>query len=253
MGIFQYRLVRVVMLVVGIHGAWAEDSFRIVTDPWPPYAYMENNIAVGIDVDIALAVLSNIGIKGNVEMLPWKRCLTFVKNLDADAILSAAITHDRKNFLHFPSEPVSIGDTVFFKRKHRNIVSNSLADLRGFKVGAMLGYKYCDELDKSPLLLEASRVSSLEQSFNMLMNDRIDILVEVDAVGIYRAKEMGITDEISIISGSRYCSIGNHLAFAKKPGASLTALKFSKELVEFKKTNEYKKILNKYGMNVVSR
>jgi polar amino acid transport system substrate-binding protein len=252
MGMFKFRLSLLVIMSVAINHIWAEDTFIIVTDPWPPYVYVEDNRTVGIDADIALAVLDKMGIKGRIEMQPWKRSLTSVKNLQADAILSAAVTTDRKEFLYFPAEPVSKGVTVFFQRKQRNITSKSLGDLKELKVGAMLGYKYCAELDESPLLLSASRVATLEQSFNMLMNDRIDVLVEVDAVGMYKAKEMGLSDEISMLKGPSYCSVGNHLAFAKKPGAKVLAKKFGIELIKFKTTDEYKNILKKYGMEVYS-
>jgi polar amino acid transport system substrate-binding protein len=250
MGFFKYTFVLCVMMSVAINTAWAKNSFRIVTDQWPPYVYLENDSIVGIDVDIALAVLKRIGIKGNINMLPWKRSLTSVKNLETDAILSAAITDNRKHFLYFPSEPVSKGATVFFQRKPRNIIADSLDDLNGLKVGAMLGYKYCDELDRSSVLLGASRVASLEQSFNMLMSDRIDLVVESDAVGMYKIKEMGLLDNISIVNNSSYCSVGNFLAFAKKPGNKELAEKFSAELIKFKATDEYREILAKYGMDL---
>lgn len=247
MRVFKYKLALLVMMSAAINSVWAEDSFRIVTDIWPPYTYIEDNKAVGIDVDIALAILNKMGIKGNIEILPWKRSLALVQNLNADAILSAAATHKRKEFLYFPAEPISWGAIVLFQRKPRNIVVSSLDDLNGLKVGAMLGYKYCDELDQSPSLLAASRVATLEQSFNMLMSDRIDVLVAVEAAGIYKAKEMDIADKISVVKGSKYCFVGSHLAFAKKPGNHLLAARFSKELVMFKATKEYQAILAKYA------
>ena len=250
MGLFKHTLMLILLCFTANNSYSANDYFRIVTDPWPPYAYIDDGKAVGIDVDIALAVLGNMGIKGVVEMLPWKRSLALVKSLDADAILSAAVTRPRKQFLYFPTEPISTGDTVFFKRKERDIVANFLADLDGLKVVAMLGYKYCEELDNSPLLLKASRVASLEQSFNMLLNDHVDILVSVDAVGFYKAKEMGIAADVSVVSNSRYCSVGNHLAFAKKPDREHMAATFSEALITFKKTSEYQNILNKYGMGL---
>lgn len=250
MNFVKVTFVLCVMISVAINTAWAKNSFRIVTDQWPPYVYLENDKIVGIDVDIALAVLKRIGIKANINLLPWKRSLTLVKNLGADAILSAAITDDRKQFLYFPSEPISSGATVFFQRKPRNIITNGLDGLNGLKVGAMLGYKYCDELDRSPVLLGASRVASLDQIFNMLMSDRIDLVVESEAVGMYKIKEMGLLDEISIVNNSSNCSVGNFLAFAKNPGSKVLAEKFSAELIKFKMTDEYKEILAKYGMEV---
>ena len=250
MKMFKYKLMLLVMMSVAINFTWAAEPFRIVTDPWPPYVYLKDGKAVGIDVDIALAVLTKMGIKAKIEMLPWKRSLAAVRDLEADAILSAAITDQRKMFLYFPAEPVSKGETVFFQRKSRNIIVSSLDDFRGLKVGAILGYQYCDELDSSAVLSDASRVVTLDQSFNMLMSDRIDVVVESEAAGMYKAKEMGVSDKISVVEGSRYCSVGNHLAFSKKLGSKELAEKFSKELVRFKATNEYEKILEKYGVQV---
>jgi len=189
-----------------------------------------------------------MGITANIDIVPWKRSLALVKNLEADAILAASITSEREMFLHFPNEPVSKGVTVFFKRKQRNIPLNKLENLDGVRAGAMLGYKYCEELDKSSLIVSASRVPTLEQNFSMLLLDRIDLVVEVDAVGFYTANEMGISDQISVMPNTRYCSGGNYLAFAKKPGNDQITIQFGKELKDFKATNEYKEILEKYGV-----
>ena len=247
MGIFNHGIL-LVLIATAINVTWADDPLVIVTDPWPPYAYIENDKKIGIDIDIARAVLAKMGMKVRIDMLPWKRSLALVRDLQADAILSAALTVERQEFLYFPTEPVSTGDTVFFQHNPRNIIVKDLGDLKGLRAGALLGYEFCDELDDSALLSTASRVATLKQSFDMLINNRIDLLVEVDAVGLYKAKELGILDQVSIIKGSGYCSIGNHLAFAKKPGHELLAQRFGEALIQFKTTDEYNDILEKYGM-----
>lgn len=247
--ISSHRCLPLIVLCLFFNASWADKTLKIVTDPWPPYAYLEQGKAVGIDVDTALAVLNRMGYIANIEMLPWKRCLALVKNLQADAILSASVTEERKSFLYFPEEPISRGDTVFFKRKNDDIDVRQLADLQGLRVGAMLGYKYCQELDESPYFARASRVPNLEQNFNMLINDRIDLVVEVDTVGMYKAKEMGVIDDISLIDNARYCTSKNHLAFSTKLEYELLASKFSEELIKFKATQEYRNILIKYGLD----
>lgn len=246
---FLSKLLMQVFIIMGINITYANDSFVIVTDPWPPYAYLDNGKAVGLDVDIALAVLNEIGIKGKIEMMPWKRSLLHVKAQKADAVLSAAETDYRKSFLHFPIESLSVASTVFFMRNNDEIQFQNLEDLEGLKVAAMLGYKYCPELDDKNLILSAYRVATLEQSFNMLLSNRVDLVVEVDLVGLFKAHEMGISNRTKILQGSRFCSVNNHLAFAKKPGYELIAKKFSEALVQFKTTRAYEDILVRYGMN----
>ncbi|KZY41700.1 MULTISPECIES: ABC transporter substrate-binding protein [unclassified Oleiphilus] len=170
-----------------------------------------------------------------------------VKNKKADAILAASITEERKEFLHFPSEPVSKGVTVFFKKATNSISSIDLNNPKNLRVGAILGYKYCDELHNSHLLENASRVPTLEQSLNMLLLGRIDLAIGVELVGFHKAREMGILDQLTIVGSKRYCPGGNYLAFAKKPGLEELSLRFSEELTKFKTTDEYKQILAKYG------
>lgn len=244
------RLLVLMFMAAVINISYADESLIIVTDPWPPYAYLEEGKATGIDVDIALSVLSQLGMEAIIEIMPWKRSLLHVKAKKADAILSASVTNSRKNFLHFPVEPISSGTTVFFIRSKDEVEIGGLRSLEDLNVVAMLGYKYCPELDSTNLLLSAARVTTLEQSFNMLINERVDLVVAVDAVGLYKAQEMGISDDVKILKSSRFCTVENHLAFAKKSGYDLKAKKFSDALIQFKKTLEYNKILKKYGASI---
>ena len=126
-----------------------------------------------------------------------------------------------------------------------------MADFEGLEVGAMLGYKYCDELDLTPLLLQASRVATLEQSFHKLVSNRIDLVVAVDAVGLYKAKAMGIADKITIVENSRFCTVENHLAFSKKKGNHELAIQFGETLMKFKQSAEYQYIMKKYGTVII--
>lgn len=243
-------LLRLLMLLIAAMlfnpSAHANETINIVTDPWPPYAYSENNKLMGTDVDITMAVFKRMGITANIQLLPWKRCLNLVKALKADAILDVSVTEDRKSFLHFPDEPVSTGITVFFKKVENPLASIKLDNPDNIRAGAMLGYKYCDELDNSRLLANAWRVPNLEQNFKMLLLNRVDLVVEVESVGIHKAGKMGIADQLAIVPNARFCPGGNYLAFAKKPGYEKLTLKFSDELAQFKTTQEYKQILEKY-------
>jgi polar amino acid transport system substrate-binding protein len=243
------KLLVLVLMLAGINVTNADVPFIIVTDPWPPYVYMHNGKPAGLDAEIALSVLKELGIEGKIEMMPWKRSLLHVKAKKADAILSAAPTAYRRSFLHFPIEPLSSASTVFFMRDNDEIKFQNLSDLESLKVAAMLGYKYCPELDNTKLLLSASRVATLEQSFNMLTNKHVDLVAEVDLVGLFTAREMGISDTTKILNGSRFCSVDNYLAFARKAGYEIIAKKFGEALIKFKKTPAYKSILIKYGMN----
>lgn len=242
-------VVLVFILLLHARGIWAEEPLLIVTDPWPPYALEVDGDIKGTDVEITQAVFQQLGIPVNIQFYPWKRCLKMVENQEADAILDASITPERQEFMYFPEEPVSEGITVFFIKKGRTIPFTTLEDLNELRFGALLGYSYCDEIDQSPFMKHAKRFRSLERGFKMLLANRIDALVEVDLVGYFTAKQMGILDQIAIIPNASYCQGGNYLAFAKKPGYDQIASEFSQALQVFKTTEEYKHILTTYGID----
>lgn len=241
-------LLNLVLLTLFSLPVLAAEKFTIVTDPWPPYVYSEQGKPVGTDVEVSISILKRLGIDAHIELLPWKRSLALVERKEADAILAASRTAERDEFLFFPNEAVSTGVTVFFQRADQTLQTIDLENPSKLKVGTINGYSYCTELDNSRLIKQSSRVASLEQNFNKLLLGRIDLLVEVGAVGLYSAKSMGISDRIKMIPNARYCAGGNYLAFSKKAGYDDLAKRFGDELARFKKTAEYQAIIGKYGL-----
>lgn len=226
----------------------AKEPLRIVVDVWPPYVMLQGDDLVGADVDITKAVFAQMNVPISIELLPWKRCLSLVESQQADAILDASITTEREKFLYFPDEPISRGVTVFFKKKSHFIPFEGLSDLEKIRVGAISGYSYCDEIDGSPFYDQFERVGSLDQNFQKLLLGRIDTLIEVDSVGSYTAESMGILDQIDTIPNANYCHSGSYLAFSKKPGHQDLSVQFGAVLRQFKTTDAYRQILQKYGV-----
>lgn len=249
-GVWKRVFVVMIFILLYATGIWAEEPLVIVTDPWPPYTVEIDGDIRGTDVEITQAVFRQLGIPVNIQFYPWKRCLMMVETQKADAILDASITPERQAFLYFPDEPVSEGITVFFIKKGRTIPFTALDDLNGLRVGAGLGYSYCDDIDQASFMEHAERVPTLEQNFKKLLADRLDVVVEVDAVGYFTAKQMGILDQITIIPHASYCQGGNYLAFSKKSGHDQLASQFSTALQAFKLTDEYTHILQTYGQDV---
>ncbi len=228
----------------------AEEPFLIVTHPWPPYILEVDGNIIGVDAEITRAVFRQLGMAVNIQFYPWKRCLMMVKHQNADAILSASITLERKEFLYFSEKSISEGITVFFIKTGSTIPFTTLKDLNGLRVGTVLGYSYCAELDHSEFIQHAEQVSSLEMNFKKLLADRLDVVVEVDKVGYLTAKQMEILDQITVIPNAAYCKGGNYIAFSKKSGYKQLSTQFSHALKAFKTTDAYKKILKAYGLDV---
>jgi len=234
--------------LVALNCLATEATLTIVTDTWPPYVIQTNEEVSGADVDITRAIFKKLNLNIDIQVKPWKRCIALVKQKKADGILGVSLNEERTHFLNYPSNPISTGTTVFFKQAESEIQFTGLPDLNKQRVGAILGYSYCKELDKQAFILKAERVSALEQNFNKLLAGRLDLVVEVDSVGLYTAKRMGISDDVSILSGAHYCAGGNYLAFSKKPGHDELTKRFNQALSDFVHTPEYQAIMTNYGL-----
>lgn len=225
-----------------------EKAFTLVTDAWPPFVIDNEHGLSGTDVDITRIIFKRLEQPLEIKITPWKRCLNMMKQKAADGILGVSLTAKRKQFLYYPEAPVSEGTTALFTHHKRTFKIDKLSELGNKRTGAILGYSYCDELDNSDFIKRAERVSTLEQNFKKLMANRLDLFVEVESVGLYTAKTMGLDDQITIIPNARFCHGGNYLGFAKTERNQALAQRFDRELSAFKKTAEYSLILKKYGL-----
>jgi polar amino acid transport system substrate-binding protein len=223
----------------------AERTFTIITYPFEPYIFPSDSDLKGIDYEITEAVFKKLDIPVKIKYYPWKRCLVMMMNGEADAIIDLLMTEERKRYLFFPEEPISINSLVVFHHKDNHINIKSLQDLKHYVVGTQLGWEYPKDLDT--VLVNRQDVRSMEQNFRKLATGRIDIMVENNVVGFYTAKTAGLSSQVEALELPNKFISQYYVGFAKKKGYDDLARKFSDALKEFKKTREYSDIMHKYG------
>lgn len=219
----------------------------IVSEPWPPYVFIEDGTPRGVDLEVSDHLLRQLGYKPQWRMMPWKRAQHEVLNGSADAILDIAASPERLTQYHFPEEPLSLSETVLFYRNADPHPFNSLEDLRGLRIGLSAGYNY-----GNPELMQADFFSrelapSIEANLLMLVHGRVDMTVVNRRAGLYTLQRLNLADQIShhphpISSGSVY------LAFQRKPEMEDLARRFSAALQQFKQSDDYQHLLRRYGL-----
>lgn len=71
---------------------------------WFPYIFSsENRSPTGIQVDIIEHALKKQNVDYRFEMLPWKRCLDYVKRGVFDACIGASHNEERSRYMTYPS------------------------------------------------------------------------------------------------------------------------------------------------------
>lgn len=221
-----------------------ENTLIVITDPFEPYIFASDSEIKGMDYEITEAVFKNLDIPIQIKQYPWKRCMTMMKNGDADAIIDLLVTEERKTYLLYPEEPVSTNPLVVFYRKGNRPKIETMQDLKQYVVGTQLGWEYPKALEM--VLVNKEEIRSMQQNFHKLIADRVDIMVENKIVGLYTAKTLGLSGQIKILEMPKQFISPYYVGFSKKKGHAKLTRRFSEALREFKKTEEYFNIIKKY-------
>jgi len=220
------------------------ERIRIVTEPWAPYAMVENGQASGLDYDTTAIVFQRLGIEVQWQFLPWKRCLMMLQQGEADGALDIFKVSERDDLLFYPSEPLSDVNWVFFQANARPRPFNTLDDLKGLTVGISPGYLYSPEFDSSTSFIREPAPSH-EANFGKLIRGRIDLLVTDRRQGQQMLDQLGLRDQVSQLP-TVLSSREQYLALRRNAGMDLLVQRFGAELKRFKREPAYAQLVARY-------
>ncbi len=217
---------------------------------YPPYEMIINSKLTGLHIDLVYAVAKRMGINVTFKSVPWKRALKMMEKGEADAVSYVGYTPERKKFLYFDDGNVlsssNYGFIILKNRIEEINYNGDLQKMRAYKIGVQAGYSYSISFDQAEYLKKYD-AQTIKQLVKMLKSGKIDLaVVDEPAYLLNRQKESwsGVTFLKHIISHRDY-----FVAFAKVKKLKALAGKFSKEMISFKQTDEYRKILAKYNLN----
>lgn len=188
----MHIIVAFVILVLSPHLANAQEQINLTNGEWQPYQsqYLPD---FGIASKIVSQAFARLDIKVVYGFYPWARSYSLAKNPTNEwkGSLLWSRREDRNRDFWF-SDPIIIEEHVFFHHVDRsNTHWKSIADLKGFKVGVLLGSSAPDfERAEDTGQLTIVRTAELSQLFNMLAQNRIDIIPMSKAVGRYHVNQM---------------------------------------------------------------
>ena len=221
------------------------ERLRIVTEPWPPYVYLQNGQAKGIDYEVSAEVFKRLGVEVEWHFLPWKRCLSMLETGQADGALDIFHSDERDATLLYPSEPLSDVEFVLFYANDRPHPFSALEELKGLTIGTSPGYLYSSDFSESTLFTREPAPTH-EANFGKLVRGRIDLLITDRRVGQHLLDELNIRDQITenptVISRQ-----SQFLAVRRNAGMDLLVQRFGAELKRFKREPAYAELSARYG------
>lgn len=213
---------------------------------YPPYMIVKSDTDIsGIDVEVTRAAFAEMGIEVDILTAPWKRVL---KNLEHGRIagsLTCSRRPERESFIAF-SDKVSEANQVAVMAKNADTSGlNVYADMHKFKVMAVEGWGIQKELEREGI--EHVITQEMDNGIRSVVYRDIDIFYSGELTTLYRARQLGLQDQIKIQRFSDRQSSSFHLCLSKQhPDVEHLLKQFNTGLARIKASGVYDAIYQKY-------
>lgn len=207
---------------------------------FPPFEFTKDDKYVGFDLDLAEAVIKQMGSKMEFKSMGFDALIPAVQSGQIDMIASGLSANPERE------KQVAFSDVYFDKNGFVIIVNkdnDSLkdwADLEGKKVGAQVGTEPVKMIQEAKG--EVKQLDSNAQAFMELRAKTLDAFVVDQPVAMFYMKQGG-SEDLKIV-GTPKTDVGFVFAM-KKENKELQAA-VNKALKELKANGEYDKIFEKW-------
>lgn len=196
--IFLFLAILAISNLVGSTSLPAEVTTEVVlvNAPYPPYVMPQDDpLGPGIDMEVAMTALENMGVRTSVELVPFKRALAMLEQGRADLTTSLSFRAERDRYLLWSLPYRTDTSYIFFTRKDASFEPRRIEDLRGRSVGVVRGFVFPSAFadDAAIVKVEAPHVASL---MGMLLKGRFDALIVNSIVGKHELMATGRMAEV---------------------------------------------------------
>lgn len=231
----------VTIFVAGVSVVSAQ-TFKIMTEEYPPFNYSEGGAITGLSTDVTVELAKRVGHSTDIEMLPWARAYGLIQKKDGLILYSMTRTEQRENMFKWVG-PVAPNKWVFFTKKGSGITLGSLEDAK--KVAKIGTYKddAAETFLKEQGFTNLDSVVNDEQNVPKLMAGRIDLWIVGELQGIHKAKKKGVNEQLEKVFDVRDTQL--YIAFSKNTPDEEIA-KWQAALDAMKADGSYDAIVKKY-------
>lgn len=223
---------------------------RLVTEVYVPYSFEERGQVVGVGTDVVKEVFRRLGMKTEIQVLPWTRALQMTYDGEADGIFCAFYSEDRARYLDYPHEALAYESQLVFTKEGATIAFDGTLDsLAPYTIGVMQDYFYGDEFDRRRLAgtLDVQSVTDMQTNIRKLLDGRIDVLIDHRLSNQYYLKQMGLSGGVEEQTVLFREPAGLYLAFSKKRQVDPDFInRINEEIKKMKDDGTYQEIVDRY-------
>lgn len=242
------RMIIIIVTIIVIPVVAFGVELGTVTIAWesglkPPYLTLDNNKnPTGIAVDILREILKRKNIKAKHVVIPWKRCLKYIKQQKVDIVPNSSYKKERAKYAFYTNPLYETHLVLYYlKSKFQDApYINTLQDLKKYSVGGVLGFNYKQYEGIITINTDAkSRVALIK----MLKVGRIDFAVLQKEIILARQKngDIDLSDLACIPDPERPINISHILTVKNPKGKKLKSI-IDAGIVELTNDGTIKKI-----------
>lgn len=249
------KLIFLMMLIISLlvlscnkkestEGAKENKKYVIAVDLiYPPFSFKENNVDMGIDVDLIKEIAKIEGFEIEIKPMDFGGIIPAIQSGQIDgAIAGANITEERKQVVDF-SDPYYDTGIVAVINKEDNTITTA-KDLEGKRLAVKngtAGARYAEQNLKGKA--EIRVYEDTTAMFKAVENKQADVAFEDLPVISYMIKT---TPDAKLKVGTEKLTNAGNGFMVKKGSHPELIEKFNSGLKKLKENGEYQKIIDKY-------
>ncbi len=222
--------------------------------PWEPYQYItRNGTLTGLDIEIVQATEKEMGCTIKFQQGDWAKLLELLKKGELDAVASAGMTENRREYAYFSEPYRSESYSIYVRKDELDRYSGqsirSLLDSR-MRLGAVSGYSYgvtvADYQDNEKYQKQFTYNEISEENFLLLFDNKVDGVLADSIVASDMIRRRSWSTEVArlplvIHSGDV------HVMFSKKSVSQEVVQKMNNALAKLKASGDYRRLIELYG------
>jgi polar amino acid transport system substrate-binding protein len=229
------------------------DTIELRADHWCPFNCTPGSDRPGFMVEIATEALALYGHEVNYETLNWARSLEFAENGRIDGVIGTD-EDESPDFVFGPAMGTYQESAAFRPNETTDITD--IDALSGLRVGGIMDYDYGDVVaqyveengDSRAMVQMLSGDNALEQNLQKLLAGRIDLVPEESSVLSYTLANLGITDQVEIVTDPEVYDL--YIAFSPALESSeMYASQLTEGVERLRATGRINEILARYGLS----
>lgn len=152
-----------------------DKKFIIVTGEYEPYVYSEDGVIKGFEYDMMVAILDEMGVDYEIQMMSWARGIYLLENGRVFGAFPYSMGKERELLYKYTDSLINAKTRRdYFFSYGDKIKINDFDDLKRYKIGAVNGSYYINMFEDYILEYDIS-ITELE-TLKKLREGRIDLV-----------------------------------------------------------------------------